>query len=582
MRHPITRAESKRRRGGGTHPGAGRPRKENHNPLSIIPLRTANALRRDQALAREHRLTETSALYNPRGRSWSLAECKILLCLIKGLMSSEQWTQTEALQKIARATRRSYSTLHHVYSAWREDGVILYNDTSARGGSSYMHINHQKRIPSELVLTIHTYIRTSNNNGVGCTAKEIASHIRDTCRITIAQTSLISVLHSMGYVYDYANIIGQINDVYKQERIRAFMIQYNRALQLQSAGTHIIVYTDESYVHTAHARSMTWFNPFDEEGGDVVRPSTKGIRLVILHAMTMFGLLHVDVSACDNVDIVMTSCELIYKVDVDAEDYHDNMNGNLYMKWLRNRLLPTFAARFPDKQMILVLDNARYHHVRDDDYIVPSKMNKPDIVATFERLGIECITVERRDESTQSNAHIKFDRSSFTRHGGANAPTLIEMKAFLTQYLIEHPQNQKTAVQKLFYQHDHSLIYTPPYTPQVQPIELVWAYVKSYVASQYKRNRTVTELIADTRRGFYGDGRDHAGLDEEACAKRIQHCHCWCDEWIERDGHLQGAIHDLVTDFPEPEIDTTRDQSEELDNFDDQSDSDGESDVLYE
>ena len=545
---PITRAESKRRRGGGAHIGAGRPRRENHNSQSILALRTANELRREQATARKRHFAEMNSLHNPRGRSWSLVECKLLLCLLDGLMSSEQWTQTEALHKIAQATRRSYSTLRHVYSAWREDGVILYHDTSARGGASYSHINRRKSIPPELILIIHTYIRSSNNNGVGCTAKEIASHIHDAHQITLAKNTLISLLHSMGYIYEYANVIGQINDEYKRARIRAFMIQYNRALQLQSAGTHIIVYTDESYVHTAHARSMTWFNPFAEEGGDVVRPSTKGIRLAILHAMTMFGMLRVDVSACDNVDIIMTSCELIYKVDVNAEDYHDNMNGNLYMKWLRNRLLPTFAARFPDKQMILLLDNARYHHVRDDDYIVPSKMSKADIVAAFERFGIESITVERRHESTQSNAHITFDRSSFTCHGGANAPTLVEMKAFLTQYLIKHPQNQKTAVQKLFYQHDHSLIYTPPYTPQVQPIELVWAYVKSYVASQYKRNRTVTELIADTRRGFYGDGRDHAGLDEEACAKRIQHCHCWCDEWIERDGHLQG-IHCLIT-FP--------------------------------
>jgi hypothetical protein len=34
------------------------------------------------------------------------------------------------------------------------------------------------------------------------------------------------------------------------------------------------------------------------------------------------------------------------------------MNGTLYMQWLHNRLLPSFAARYPGRKMILVLDNA--------------------------------------------------------------------------------------------------------------------------------------------------------------------------------------------------------------------------------
>ena len=34
-----------------------------------------------------------------------------------------------------------------------------------------------------------------------------------------------------------------------------------------------------------------------------------------------------------------------------------------FMEWVDEKLIPTFKARFPDKKMILVLDNAPYHHI---------------------------------------------------------------------------------------------------------------------------------------------------------------------------------------------------------------------------
>lgn len=43
------------------------------------------------------------------------------------------------------------------------------------------------------------------------------------------------------------------------------------------------------------------------------------------------------------------------------------------------------------------------------------------------------------------------------------------------------------------------LIYTPSYTPNVQTIEMTWAYVKRYVTSRYSADRTVTELIRGNR-----------------------------------------------------------------------------------
>ena len=172
---------------------------------------------------------------------------------------------------------------------------------------------------------------------------------------------------------------------------------------------------------------------------------------------------------------------------------------------------------FPHKHIILVLDNARYHHVRDDDYINPNAYNKKDIAQVMIRLGITNVIVSRPCETTRLHTNTTFDSSTFDRRGGHFAPRLDELKEKLRQFLVDHPEHQQTAVQKLFRNNDHVLIYTPPYTPNVQPIESAWAYVKRYVATQYSSDRTISQLLEQTRRGFYGDGRLHTALDGDKC-----------------------------------------------------------------
>jgi transposase len=53
------------------------------------------------------------------------------------------------------------------------------------------------------------------------------------------------------------------------------------------------------------------------------------------------------------------------------------------------------------------------------------------------------------------------------------APALEEMQAFAKQYLKEHPEHGRSRLQKLMDEHGYRLIFTPPYTPQLQPIELL-------------------------------------------------------------------------------------------------------------
>ena len=77
-----------------------------------------------------------------------------------------------------------------------------------------------------------------------------------------------------------------------------------------------------------------------------------------------------------------------------------------------------------------------------------------------------------------------------------------------------------------FARHGYQLIYTPPYQCDTQPIEMLWAYVKNYVARAMGADHsipTVTELV---RQGFYGDQvSNHAPADATLCQSLIQHTH---------------------------------------------------------
>ncbi|CAF3913662.1 unnamed protein product, partial [Rotaria sp. Silwood1] len=78
--------------------------------------------------------------------------------------------------------------------------------------------------------------------------------------------------------------------------------------------------------------------------------------------------------------------------------------------------------------MILVLDNASYHHAHGPDYIDPYKMNKAEVVEKLLSYNIDSIEVEREGK-------VRMDSSTFNKHGGSRAPTLLELQTALTSHL---------------------------------------------------------------------------------------------------------------------------------------------------
>ncbi|CAN0447970.1 unnamed protein product [Ascophyllum nodosum] len=69
------------------------------------------------------------------------------------------------------------------------------------------------------------------------------------------------------------------------------------------------------------------------------------------------------------------------------------MTDAMFMEWLQHRLTPAFNEVFPGKKMILVLDNASYHHGCDAEVRVPETNTKKynvGLLRSYKARSIKC------------------------------------------------------------------------------------------------------------------------------------------------------------------------------------------------
>ena len=94
---------------------------------------------------------------------------------------------------------------------------------------------------------------------------------------------------NLGFEYDTHNNVIKPMTEKRRRRIRKYLVEYHQALLDVAAGTHVLVFMDESYVHEGHAKVSHFHKKKD--GRSVVEQDARGRRLIISHAITMDGLL---------------------------------------------------------------------------------------------------------------------------------------------------------------------------------------------------------------------------------------------------------------------------------------------------
>src|SRR4029077_20565222 len=120
------------------------------------------------------------------------------------------------------------------------------------------------------------------------------------------------------------------------------------------------LYLDESYVNKNHSNDFIWY--WEEDGPWVPKPTGKGERLIIMHAMTKTGLI--------------PTAKLVFKSTRKTGDYHGQMNHELFSKWFSEQLLPNMP-----KHSLIIMDNAPYHNVLSPHSAPTASCKKAEIRA---------------------------------------------------------------------------------------------------------------------------------------------------------------------------------------------------------
>lgn len=243
-----------------------------------------------------------------------------------------------------------------------------------------------------------------------------------------SQSTLKNLLTKMGYKYGKRptrNLVKERPDIVAKRH--DYLLKMQKIRQLTNCP---IVYLDETFLNQNHTVSKCWLR--DGEGGFKV-PTGKGNRLIILHAGSREGFI--------------ANASLIFQSKTSSGDYHDEMNGDVFVQWFVQQLLPNIPPR-----SCIVMDNASYHSMQENK--VPTMSSRKDEMKEW-----------------------------LTSNGIAWNTAMIKPQLYeLIQ--MNKPRCTKHVIDELARQHEHYILRLPPYHCELNAIELIWAQVKGEVATQ--------------------------------------------------------------------------------------------------
>jgi len=286
------------------------------------------------------------------------------------------------------------------------------------------------RISPNIQPIVRQFIRTENLGGRRVSIERVGSYLHTVHGIETPKTTLWRALKRWGFTHGE----GRRRDSLKeQSRVILARRDYLRAKLANRNPDGTLkrpeIYSDETYINKNHSSPFTWY--LDDDGPLVNKPSGVGPRLIVVHAITKDGWVE--------------GAQLVFEAKKRTGDYHGQMNWDNFSKWFKGQLLPNI----PPKSLI-ILDNARYHNVYSDNFF-PNKSSSKEQLRRW------------------------LTRNSYPWQEDMLKSELMELCARFAPV----PEYQ---LDILATEHEMSILRTPPYHPELQPIETCWAVVKNYMA----------------------------------------------------------------------------------------------------
>lgn len=288
------------------------------------------------------------------------------------------------------------------------------------------------RLSTNLQPVIREFIRSKNLKGQKISAEQIREHLDEQYGVDIPNSTLLDSLKRFGFVYS----TGKRRCALKEQTSvvlarRKYLRQKMANRNLDGSVKRPEVYLDESYVNKNHSNEFTWY--FDEDGPWVNKPSGKGPRLIIVHAITKDGWVD--------------GAQLVFDAKRRTGDYHGQMSWENFSKWFSDQLLPNIPAN-----SLLIMDNAKYHNVYVEDAFPTVKTRKNQLID-----WLEINNLPWQSDMLKPELY-----------------TLCRRFAPIPDYRLD----------RIAAAAGHKILRTPPYHPELQPIETCWGIVKNELADK--------------------------------------------------------------------------------------------------
>ena len=380
------------------------------------------------------------------------------------------------LDRTATATGISRTTIQRIRKTLTTDEHFL--TPIKRYITSRIRINPDSFDREAIRQTLHTFYDQRKYP----TLTTLLETVRQNGLFSGGRFCLWRVLKEMGFTYKKCD---NKRYIYEQRHIIEQIHEYLQTINQLRKENKTIIYTDETWVNAHHTQEHIWID-FDGRGGWKV-PSGKGQRLIVVHAGGVEGWVE--------------GAVLVFRSKTNSTDYHDKMNSEHFMEWFTKQLLPNIRDI-----AIIVVDNATYHNKQKD---IPPTANKKDDIKRW------------------------LDEHNIQNNGNDIKKTLLDkVKHHRPKplYLTDDAATQ--------HGYGHTVLRLPVAHCELNPIELAWASVKSYVA-KHNKNFNITEIQRLTTDGF-----THTTAD--MWRRFCRHVVDIENDYIQKDGLREDTVDEMI------------------------------------
>ena len=397
------------------------------NNLTRAGVLTEGDARKDRAVLALDRLKKAL----PRGFHWTSTMIVVLLKIVFGMMVRVNWGWTASVGFAAALLNLDERNVFKFGNEYLDGTNILPEErqckTRGRGSDKFKAggADRYSELKERHLKMIVDYVHERNLTQRGmCTVKSVQAHL-------LTKTGIFFKEHVVWYAlskrlgFKYRTPLKR-RIIFSPERTQLgieFCRNLDTALKAERAGTGIVVYMDETYCHLHHLPGKMWYRDSDIDTERAERCRSKGSLQIILHALWKGGWM-VLYDDAGNAPVLeewhsgeAQSTEMVFRGKVAGGDYHANIDGDMFMMWINKRLVPTIQARFPDKKVYLVMDNAPYHHGRSDDCFFAAGKPKSVIQDKLTELGASHIDVKPYEQLPDASPQPAPDAPVSTMEG---------------------------------------------------------------------------------------------------------------------------------------------------------------------